>query len=121
MEKFGTKPMMRPWGADVRAEILIACKTHTQAGDIIAYIDSLMARMKWMDETLQKRDVELEETRRQLESESTLNSLVYDERRHYLPENERLRTALEKIAGQDYRGNRPYEQTIAYEALNGTG
>lgn len=32
-------------------------------------------------------------------------------------EKERYRLALEKIATVDYRGNRPHEQVIAFEAL----
>lgn len=33
-------------------------------------------------------------------------------------ERDRYRRALEEIAGQDFRGNRPREQTIAWKALN---
>jgi len=33
-------------------------------------------------------------------------------------ERERLRTALEKIANTDYRGNRSTESVIAFNALN---
>ena len=32
-------------------------------------------------------------------------------------ENTRLREALEKIRDQDYRGNRPWSATVAYDAL----
>lgn len=34
---------------------------------------------------------------------------------------ERYKTALEKIAGLDFRGNRPQEQVIAYNALHASG
>ncbi len=34
-------------------------------------------------------------------------------------ERDKYRVALEKIANEDYRGNRPYSATIAFEALKG--
>lgn len=34
-------------------------------------------------------------------------------------ENFRLRQALQEIANEDYRGNRPWSATIAFKALEG--
>ena len=34
-------------------------------------------------------------------------------------ESNRYRSALEEIAGEDYRGNRPWSATRAWQALNG--
>ena len=42
---------------------------------------------------------------------------MYDEIERLQAENAKLREALEKIANEDYRGNRPQSAVIAYEAL----
>ena len=65
-------------------------------------------------EKMSARIVRLESDLRQSILESRVQALLMEKVQQ---ERARYREALEKIANQDYRGNRPVEQSIATAAL----